>query len=280
MGPSLLLTKLPIELRTSIWELALRVPSTNADDNHELVWLTPDQRPRPSVLSLLLTCRQINHEAADIFYRVNRLAIHVAVPNGAGPGPTRDPHNVEASVARFLKSLSPPRLSSLHSLCIWLGEVYRHKNGGWGFDCQELHTTCKRLRRVPNLKTLHLMWDHPTEIPDDEPVCRCNRKSRCFPPAFRPSTDTEQASLERVFIPDYEPTISALQLLRHVEELTVWGRDASQEDDPLLAKALQTSLPKYRVRHGLEWLYSQTIKKCRYMCTHGCESLDCEHLCS
>ena len=111
MEPCLLLTKLPLELRTLIWEFTLKVPPTNTNDNHGIVWLTPDPRLRPTVLELLLTCRQIKREAEDIFYRVNTLAIAVPDPYTPDPGPARDsPDYGEASVAHFLKSLSPRRL--------------------------------------------------------------------------------------------------------------------------------------------------------------------------
>jgi hypothetical protein len=291
MSSSLLLTKLPLELRTLVWEFTLQVPPTNANDNHGIVWLTPDPRPRPSVLTLLLTCRQIKREAEDIFYRINRLAVEVPGPHTAGPGPARNCPDVEASVAHFLKSLSPRRLSSIHSLCVWLGGGYLHLNGKWNFGCRELNATCKRLRRVPNLKTLHLMLDLPSELPPDEnshvpeglvhiwrdgvPVFE---PLHCSPPALRPSRDSGHEPLESIFDPTFHSTFDAVQLLRQVEEVTVWGRDVSQGDDPWLAKALQTYLPRYRAKHKLEWLYSDTMKRCRYMCSHGCESLECEHL--
>jgi hypothetical protein len=312
MEPSLLLTKLPLELRTLIWEFALQVPPTNANDNHGIVWLTPDPRARPSVLTLLLTCQQIKREAEAIFYRINRLAIEIPDPYTTGPGPARNSPDSEASVAHFLKSLSPRRLSGINSLCVWLGGGYLHLNRKWHFGCRELHTTCKRLRRVPNLKTLHLMLDLPTEIPPEqnshvregllhvwrdqavypepwqlrEGLPHVRRDStvvpeplHCCPPALRQDDqDSGQEPLESVFDIAYQESFKAVQLLRQVEEVTVWGRNASQGDDPWFAKALQTYLPRYRAKHKLEWLYSDVIGKCRYMCSHGCESLDCEHL--
>ena len=290
MDPNLLLTKLPLELRTLIWEFTLQVPPTNANDNHGIVWLTPDPRSRPSVLNLLLTCRQIKREAEDIFYRINRLAIDVSRPNEAGPGPARDaPHNTEASLARFLKSLPPGRLSGVHSLCIWLGQGYQHRYGSWMYGFRELRTVCKRLRQVPNLRTLHLMYDQPDKVlpgsSEDDTVLAMWRDrgvaiphSHCFPPALRPDTGSELGLLKNVFARSYKETFETLQMLRQVEEVTLWGRDSSQEDDPWLAKAMQTYLPRYRAKHGLEWLYSSAIRDCRYMCSHGCESLDCEHL--
>jgi hypothetical protein len=312
MEPSLLLTKLPLELRTLIWEFTLQVPPSNANDNHEIIWLTPDPRPRPSVLEVLLTCRQIKREAEDIFYRINTLAIAIPDPYTTSPGPARDSPDSEASVAHFLKSLSPRRLSGINALCIWLGGGYLHLNGKWHFGCRELHTTCKRLRRVPNLKTLHLMLDLPSEIPPErnshvregllhvwreqavyleawqlrESLGHVQQNStvvpeplHCCPPALRQNDkDSGQEPLESVFDIAYQETFKTVHLLRQVEEVTVWGRDASQRDDPWFAKALQTCLPRYRAKYKLEWLYSDVIGKCRYMCSHGCESLDCEHL--
>jgi hypothetical protein len=291
MNSSLLLTKLPLELRTLVWELALQVPSTNANDDRGIIWLTPDPRARLSVLALLLTCRQIKCEAEDIFYRINRLAIEAPAPYTAGPGPKRDCPDAEASAAHFLKTLSRCRLNSIHSLCVWLGGGYLHLNGKWHFGCRELNATCKRLRRVPNLKTLHLMLDLPGELPPEENshvpeglvhVWRDGavvpEPLHCCPPALRPSTDSGHEPLESVFDPTFQSSFNAMQMLRQVEEVTVWGRDASQGDDPWLAKALQTYLLRYRAKHKLEWLYSDKIKRCRYMCAHGCESLECEHL--
>lgn len=312
MGSTPLFTKLPLELRTLIWEFTLQVPPTNANDKHDIVWLTPDPRSRPSVLNLLLTCRQIKREAEDIFYRVNRLAIEIPDPLTTCPGPERTSRDGEASVAHFLKSLSPRRLSSIDSLFIWLGGGYLHLNGKWHFGCRELHTTCKRLRRVPNMKTLHLMLNLPNELPPEqgshvreglhhvwrdqavypepwrlrEGLIHIRRDAtvvpeplHCCPPALRQNDkDSGQEPLESVFDPIFQDTFNAVQLLRQVEEVTVWGRDASQGDDLWLAKAMQTYLPRYRAKHKLEWLYSDVIGKCRYMCSHGCESLDCEHL--
>jgi hypothetical protein len=227
MSPSLLLTKLPAELRTLVWEFTLRVPPTNIDDTHGVVWLTPDSRPRPSVLSLLLVCRQINHEATNIFYLVNQLAVDVSIPGEAGPGPARTSHDAQGSLTHFLKTLSPRRLCSILSLSIWLGAGYASIET-WEFQWQ-LATNIKRLRRVPNLYTVHLMWGHPL-----------------------PRTPWRINS----WLPD--PVVKALGQLRQVEELKVWVRHASQDDPSLAghtkicAEILQHCLPRQRAKDDLK----------------------------
>lgn len=114
---SLLLTKLPSELRALIGELTLRV-EPNDNDQYGLVWLTPEPRPRRSVLSLLSVCRQINHEAAGIFYPVNKIAVDMkpAVRQNEQLQPRRCRRVIaddDAPLARFLDSLSPYKLSCL-----------------------------------------------------------------------------------------------------------------------------------------------------------------------
>lgn len=233
MSPSLLLTKLPAELRALVWEFTLQVTPTNTDNTHGIVWLTPDPRPRPSVLSLLLVCRQIHHEAADIFYTVNQLAVDVAILGEEGPGPARLSHDVQGSLAHFLKTLSPRRLRSIHSLSIWLGKGYATSEA-WGFPRQlAANTSLKRLRRVPNLHTIHLMWEQP---------------------------QAESHTRGRVgcWLPD--PVVKALGQLRQVEELKVWILGASQDDPGLAehakggAEMLQRCLPRQKAKVDLKGL--------------------------
>jgi hypothetical protein len=233
MSPSLLLTKLPAELRALVWEFTLQVTPTNTDNTHGVVWLTPDPRPRPSVLSLLLVCRQIYHEAADIFYTINQLAVDVAIPGEEGPGPARLSHDVQGSLAHFLKTLSPRRLRSIHSLSIWLGKGYATSET-WEFPRQlAANTSLKRLRRVPNLHTIHLMWKQP---------------------------QAESHTRTRVdcWLPD--PVVRALGQLRQVEELKVWILGASQDDPGLTEHAkvcagmLQRCLPRQKAKDELKEL--------------------------
>jgi hypothetical protein len=231
MSPSLLLTKLPAELRALIWEFTLQVAPTDIDDTHRVVWLTPDPRPRPSVLSLLLVCRQINHEAADIFYHVNQLAVDVAIPGEEGPGPARLSHNVQGSLAHFLKTLSPRRLRSIHSLSIWIGKGYATSET-WEFPRQLAANTCiKRVRRLPNLHTVHLMWEQPQSEP------RTRTRAECWLP---------------------NSVVRALGQLRQVEEVKVWVRGTPQDDPSLAGHAkvceeiLQRCLPKQRAKDDLK----------------------------
>jgi hypothetical protein len=228
MSPSLLLTKLPAELRALVWEFTLRVPPTNIDDTHEVVWLTPDPRPRPSVLSLLLVCRQIKHEATNIFYLVNQLAVNVAIPGEAGPGPARTSHNVQGSLTHFLKTLSPRRLCSIHSLSIWIGSGDASLET-WEFQTV-LTTNIKRLRRVPNLYTVHLMWEHPLPRTPWRP-------DNCLP----------------------DPVVNALGQLRQVEELKVWFRQEASREDPSIdgharefAENLQRCIPRQKAKDDLK----------------------------
>lgn len=142
-----------------IWEFTLLVKPNDNDSGNRFIWLTPDPRSRPSVLSLLLTCRQIHSEAEGIFYQINRLAIDTAHHNEPGPGPTRLPHDdAKEAVAqfpldRFLESLSPRRILSLYFLAIWLGQI----RGGYWTRCSgygRFKKASRRLRHVPNLRAV------------------------------------------------------------------------------------------------------------------------------
>jgi hypothetical protein len=64
---------------------------------------------------------------------------------------------------------------------------------------------------------------------------------------------------ERAIVSDIpEAVTSALSQMRQVEQVTVWGRDASQEDESLGSRAkfygdeLQRHLPRYKARHRLD----------------------------
>lgn len=67
------LLQLPRELPTQVWELVLTVNKPRV----ELVWpaLADRSNYRPSVLSLLETCRAIRDEAGTIFYATNHLVL-------------------------------------------------------------------------------------------------------------------------------------------------------------------------------------------------------------
>ena len=156
----------------------------------------------------------------------------------------------------------------------------------WTYQYEEIHTVYKRLRRVPNLRALHLMWDQPDKVqPSNREAERLQaelsdrgiviERPRSFPPRL---TSADSRSAQRVVVNNYHGVFRTLRLLRQVEEVTVWGRDASQADDPWLAKAMSMYLPRYRAKHGFEWVYCRRIGWPRYMCSHGCEAVDCEHL--
>lgn len=136
MSSSLLLTKLPSELRTLIWEFTLRIEPTDRDNVEGLIWLTPRPQPRPSVLSLLLVCRQIHQEAEGIFYQINKLAVDTGTlflkdwePRSRTPRRRKGSYATDdTTLAHFLNSLSPFRRSCLHSLAIWI--VWRSEYRG------------------------------------------------------------------------------------------------------------------------------------------------------
>lgn len=180
MSRSLLLTKLPGELRTTIWEYALQVKPNDDDDGNRFIWLTPEPRARSSVLSLLLTCRHIHDEAEGIFYQINRLAVDTAYHYEPGPGPARLPREdvneapVLSPLEHLLRSLSPRRILSLHFLAIWLGEV---RGKGWG-RCSghgRFKKACRRLRHVPNLRAVAFLCGHAP----------CTRCRNCIKDAAR-----------------------------------------------------------------------------------------------
>lgn len=64
---SLLFSLLPAELRILIYDAVFRVPGETG------VRMTREQKPTPSVLALLQTCRKVLREAEGVFYSINRL---------------------------------------------------------------------------------------------------------------------------------------------------------------------------------------------------------------
>lgn len=162
MSPSLLLTKLPSELRTLIWELILRIEPNDKDNVDGLVWLTPIPQPRPSVLFLLLVCRQIHREAEGIFYQINKLAVDTGTlflkdwePRPRAPRRRTESYATDdTSLAHFLNSLSPFRLSCLHSLAIWIVWRSEYRGQRWCCAYQAIVKQCKHLRPVRNLRSV------------------------------------------------------------------------------------------------------------------------------
>ena len=82
------LFQLPAEIRNEIYTLALTVTSSspayigsyNRLGNSAVITTNPEHPERPSVLSLLQTCRLIHDEALGIFYSTQPL--HLITPNG------------------------------------------------------------------------------------------------------------------------------------------------------------------------------------------------------
>jgi len=92
-----LLFKLPAELRNKIYELALHVQSST---EAAIITRRPRNPKSPTVLGLLQTCKQINSEAAGIFYSTNELMLHT---DDDGPRSTRT----------FVQALSGKRRESI-----------------------------------------------------------------------------------------------------------------------------------------------------------------------
>lgn len=114
------LFRLPPELRLQIYELILKIHSDN-----DIVHTTNNPTTRPSVLSILETCRVIDSEAAPIFYILNTLS-------------TSHPSS-------FLSSLGLRRRNAITRFAVT------------AFTAAELHISLKGLEPVSQLKSLHIV---------------------------------------------------------------------------------------------------------------------------
>ena len=138
--PQCPLLMLPAELRNTIYELVLHLPpTTGPHDNGDVVHvredsleaeMDPDLTFHPSVLSILLTCRQICHEAEQIFYSGNNL--RYGVPGFASLRTPPESERLEVESENqfsnlnvenqggkgFIRSLGPRRQRALHAITI------------------------------------------------------------------------------------------------------------------------------------------------------------------
>ena len=195
--PQCALLRMPAEIRNAIYEFVLRLSASTgagkSGDHGNLI----DIRPRvftvmdctcptinPSVLCILQTCRQIHHEAEQIFYSSHNLRYTVLPPSAlpgweadTSPSPnisnanfpavsrttlpdfpglesyTSTPHHRKKNRPSFIPTLSPRRQQALQALTIntlkadWALAEIRHN-----------------IPRAPNLQVLHLqlpllVWD-------------------------------------------------------------------------------------------------------------------------
>jgi hypothetical protein len=93
-----ILFRLPAELRLRIYEQALSINSPTV----HLKWY-PSNYLRPSILSILETCRRINAEAESIFYTINHFQYLTTRPRHA---------------TAFSQSLSPVRRNAIRRITI------------------------------------------------------------------------------------------------------------------------------------------------------------------
>jgi hypothetical protein len=125
---------LPAELRNTIYDLVLCLqPTIGPDDNDNIVSVRHDRSRKekdyvpplkPSVLSILQTCRQINHEAEQVFYSSNNLryTLYSFEFLPIRPWPVEwEKRFIDPDVARtegksFIRSLGPQRRRALHAL--------------------------------------------------------------------------------------------------------------------------------------------------------------------
>ncbi len=128
------LFRLPPELRTFIFVLALTIP---VDEGKPVKLVQKHRAPtqQPSVLSLLQTCRLVNDEAYGIFYAVNHLRFLFLDldPTRACIGHRRPPSN--------------KRMAAIEKLTIVADETQ---------PLAYLESVCRYLRICTNLKELHL----------------------------------------------------------------------------------------------------------------------------
>lgn len=197
------LLALPAELRTRIYELVLSQPpnpkgriTIRHDDER-----VPCGKARPSVLSLLRTCRLVYQEAAGIFYAQNELELY-----------RRENYFSDETFDHFVNSLSGSRLNSIwvmavQVICLPDAEILFD----YFIDSGILHT-------LPSLEKVIIRqrverWDLEFDMRDFKVAAEDDLSKRVKKLQFLPSLAFEL---------DYWPHERQQELNKHFEEVLAY----------------------------------------------------------
>ena len=142
---------IPPEIRNHIYKLLLSVQPTAHLGDVRCVSITPppprkrNASSRPTVLELLLTCRQVLHEAEGIFYAIHHLEYGVGVEaNPKGIKRYRDDRSKGDPFLHFLSIIGHRRLRAIEGLTVTARTV---------LDAAQ---DVQMLRHCYNLRVLHI----------------------------------------------------------------------------------------------------------------------------
>lgn len=123
------LLQLPPELRNEIWTLVMQCPRNNAEQFQQALLTTRHNAQRPSVLSLLLTCRFIQDEAYGIFYSCQFIEVSL-----------QKEHWARGGLKHLSKTIGPDRSVAIERLIITVDRA------------MEITMIFKHLRCLPRVK--------------------------------------------------------------------------------------------------------------------------------
>ena len=158
--PQCPLLNLPAELRDEIYRDAMTVHPNR--DGTVLLFTSSSHVEIPSVLSLLLTCRQVHNEAQEMFYSINNLEVGGFVASLVFDN---------CLLQGFIDSLSTKRRSAIQSFTIMIEGPERGA------------MALRILSQLPKLKTLHFKMMRRKAR--QYLVERNASAKRCFMDAFR-----------------------------------------------------------------------------------------------
>lgn len=137
------LFSLPPELRVKIYSY-LFATALNKDGRITMISSFYSQPPRPTVLSILQTCKLIRNEAEDLFYSAHTLEFSELWMSADHP----------KGILVFLHSLKIQRLAAVRSLCLYFGSV------------ESITTFCRAAKRLTGLRSLsvHIGGEYARDV--------------------------------------------------------------------------------------------------------------------
>ncbi|KAF2160089.1 hypothetical protein M409DRAFT_60200 [Zasmidium cellare ATCC 36951] len=161
------LLALPAEIRLHIYEFLLQSPRST-DLGLHLRRRTPTNKP--SVLVVLLTCRQIHFEAEKILYQINRLHCHDLRNFLASLGPVRREAITSLTIAAVQAANAYGDISQLHLLpnlrSLWIERVQSIRfiqPSSWAIFTKQIVTEIERHEGLEEVKIITPETSDPSE---------------------------------------------------------------------------------------------------------------------
>lgn len=165
--PNSRLLALPAEIRLHIYEILLQSPRST-DLGLHLHRQTPTDQP--SVLAVLLTCRQIHFEAEKIFYQINRLHCHDLRNFLAPLGPVRRENITNLAIEAVQAASAYGDISQLHLLpnlqFLWIKRIQSARfiqPSSWAIFTKPIVTEIERHEGLEEVKIITPEMSDPSE---------------------------------------------------------------------------------------------------------------------